>query len=128
MENIVCKVCIVVGISATHIITSVTTLFNKFLELWHNNIVTALAIYSLSEVIVHLFSAVKAKYNIMTFFICKFNYIIINKHTVCCESKTEILVLFLFNTSCVSDNLLYYIKIHKRFAAEKVNFKVYSAA
>ena len=128
MENIICKISIVMCISTTHIITSVTTLFNKFLELWYNNIVTALAAYGFSKVVMYFFSAVKAKYNIMTFFICKFNYIIINKHTVCCESKTEILVLFLFNTSSVSDNLLYYIKIHKRFAAEKVNFKVYSAA
>ena len=128
MENIICKISIVMCISTTHIITFVTTLFNKFLELWYNNIVTALATYGFSKVIMYFFSAVKAKYNIMTFFICKFNYIIINKHTVCCESKTEILVLFLFNTSCVSDNLLYYIKIHKRFAAEKVNLKVYSAA
>ena len=66
MENIVCKVCIVVGISATHIIALIATLFNKFLELRYDNIVAALAAYGFSKVVMYFFSAVKAKYKIRT--------------------------------------------------------------
>ena len=52
----------------------------------------------------------------------------VNKHTVCCKCKTEVFVVFLFNASCIGNNLLYNIKVHKRFSAEEVNLKVYSAA
>ena len=75
--------------------------------------------------VMHFFSAVKAENYIMTFFVCKFNYIVINKHTVCCKCKTEVFVVFLFNASCIGNNLLYNVKVHKRFSAEEVSlFKV----
>ena len=128
MENIVCEVCVIMCISASYIVTLVASFFDKFLKFRNDNVITALSVYSFSKMVMHFFSAVKAENYIMTFFVCKFNYIVINKHTVCCKCKTEVFVVFLFNASCIGNNLLYNIKVHKRFSAEEVNLKVYSAA
>ena len=76
----------------------------------------------------NILSAVKRKHNIAHFLVAKVDYFIVNKHTVCCKSKAEILVKFLFLLSAVFDKLFAHIPVEKRFSAEKVNFKILSCA
>ena len=76
----------------------------------------------------HFFSAVQAENDVVHFFIHEIDHVIVDKHAVCGEGETEILVVFFFHTSCICHELLNNIPVHERFTAEEVHLEVSSRA
>ena len=128
MENVVCKVGVVVSKRSADVVAAVAAFFNELLKFRDDNVIAALAVDCLAEIVVNFLSSVKAEYNVVALFICKLNNVVVNEHTVCREGETEIFVMLFFNASCVGDNSLYNVKVHQRFSAEEIDLEVNSAA
>ena len=126
MEYIVSKIGVFMGIRAAHIVAPAAAFFHKSLKIGHYSVIAAVSGIVPPEVVVHFFSAVKAKHHVVHFPVQKIGHVVVKQDTVCSKGKAEILALFLFNASCICHQLLYDLKVHKRLAAEKIDLKVFS--
>ena len=124
VKYIVREVQIVLGISTTYIIFLIATLCNQTLIFRQDNVIAALAVYSLPHPVINCLSAVNGKNNIGHFLVDEINITIIQQHTVCGNRESEMFPIFLFLASCISNNLLHHFKIHQRFTAEEVQFQI----
>ena len=106
----------------------VTTVPNTTMKATNNHIIAAFAVDGLAEVIVDFLSAVKTENNVVALLVGKLNYIVVNKHTIGCKRKAEVLVVLLLDASGVGYNLFDHIEIHQRFAAEEVDLQIYPAS
>ena len=91
-------------------------------------VIAALAVDCFAEVVMNLLSAVKTENNVVALLVGKLDNVVVNEHAVCGKGKAEILVVLLFNASCICHKLLYNVPIHKRLTAEEVNLKISSCA
>ena len=60
MENIICKVGVVVCVCTTNVVAFIASLFYKVLKFGNNYVVASFTIDGFTKIIVNLFSAVKA--------------------------------------------------------------------
>ena len=74
----------------------------------------------------HFFSSVNTEHYVAHLFVHKLLYLIIQKHTVGCQCKTEILVVDLLLLTSVSNQILYYLPVHKRLSTEEIHFQISS--
>ena len=124
MKNILCEIKIIFCECSSDIIILVSSALNKFLIFRNDYIITALSVRSHSHTVIDFFSSVKRQNSIIHFTVDIFDLVIIKKKSVCCNCKAKMLVVFLFDASCVFNRLLYNIKIHKRLTAEEIHLKI----
>ena len=122
MLNIFRKIEIVFCIRSSNIITFISATRNQFLKFWNDYIVRTIFSLGNSVFIIYFFSSIKRKNYIIYLFIYIINFFIVQQNSVCCKSKSEIFIIFFFQTSCVFYSFFYNIPIHKRFPTEKIHF------
>ena len=115
---------IVVSVGASHIIALASTFLCKFLELGKYYVITSFAVSGWTHVVMYFFSSIYAEYHVRHLSVGKFHDLIIQKHSVGREGKSELLVILLLKTSSVLNCLLHNIPVHKRLAAKEIHFKV----
>ncbi len=128
MENIVCKIRIVVGICTADVIAFIPPRRRKFLEFRHNPVIASGPCEVLPQMVMYFLPPVQAQYNIVHLAVGKLYHFIIYQNAVRCQRKPEIFVMDLFLFPCVGNNLLHNLPVHQRFPAEKVNLQISAAA
>ena len=111
---------------SAHIIIPAASRLNKVLEFRDNFFPASVARIVNAILVMNFFSAVKAENNIAHFAVGKVYNAFVNKHSVGGESKAKVLALFFLDAARVFDELFDHLKVHKRFAAEKVNLEIAS--
>ena len=76
----------------------------------------------------YFFSSVDTEHHIAHFFVDKFLYLIIQKHTVGGQSETEVLVVKLLLLTSISNQIFYYLPVHQRLTTEEIHFQISSVA
>ena len=112
------------GKGSAHIVIFAAARLDEFLKLRNDFFPASVSCIINAVAVVNLLAAVKAQNNVAHLTVCKVYHIIVNKHSVGGEGKAEIFALFLFNASCVLHKLFHNVKVHQRFAAEKVHLKI----
>ena len=128
MEDVVGEVGVVVGKGAANVVASPLSPPYKLLKFGNDNVVAALAVNRLAQIVVYLFSAVKTKHHVVALAVGKLDNVVVNKHSVGGQRKAEILVVLFFYASRVGDYLLYHVEVHQRLTAEEVDLKIHTAA
>ena len=82
----------------------------------------------LAEAVVDLFAAIQTQNDVVALLVAEIDHIVIDQHTVGGHGKAEVLVVDLLLLTAVSHQLFDHIKVHQRFAAKKVHFKVAAGA
>ena len=112
VENVVGKIGVVVGVRTAQVVALALALFYKVPELGYDGRVAALAVDRFAQSIVHLFSAVQGKYDVVALAVCPLDDLVIDKHAVGGQRKAEILVMLLLDAACVCHDLLDHVKVH----------------
>ena len=128
VEQVVGKVHSVVCERTANVVILAAALFNETLEIGHDGIVAALARVVFAEMVVDFLASVKAEHDVVHFLIQEVDDFIVDQNAVGREGEAEVLVVLLFNASCVSNELLDDVPVHEGLAAEEVNLKVSSRA
>lgn len=113
---------------ASDIIIGLITRLGSFLKLRHYQIIASGAIAERSHLIMDFLTSIHAEHKITALFIHKIKYLIIEKYSIGSHCETELLVMCLLKFPSVSHYFLYHLKIHKRFSAKEVNFKIPSVS
>ena len=103
MENVVCKVRVIVSICAAHIVVLLVSGLGKLFKGRENHVVSAFSPTGFSHIIVDIFSSVETDDHVAHFLVGKVNDLVIKQNSVCCKCKTKILVVFFFLLSPVCD-------------------------
>ncbi len=124
MKHIFGKIQVIVGKSSPHIVFFLISALCKFLKFRYYQIIAACPFSERPHSVVYLFAPVNAQHHICHFLIGKFHDFIIQQYTVGSQGKPEILIVNFLLLSSICYQLLYHLKIHQRFTAEKVHFQV----
>ena len=127
MEYILGKIQIVLCICSTDIPFLIATLLHKFFKIPDDAVIASCSVCTHTHPVIDFLSSINGKNNIIHFLVDEINRIIIQKHTVCCDRKTEMLAVFLLLASGVSYGLLYYIEIHQRLTTEEIKLEILSS-
>ncbi len=111
-------------VCSPYIVFPVATQLRHSLELGNYQIVASFPASAHSESVVNLFPAVKAQNDVRHLAICKFHYVIIQKHAVCGKCKSKFFIMQSFLLSAVSYYFFYNIKIKQRLTAKEVHLKI----
>ena len=127
MQHVLHEIEIVLRERSAHIIISSALVYsacNKLLVLRHDYIEAALAVGRGTCIVVDFLPSVQRKNAVRHLAVDILYLLVVKQHTVCCDSKPEILAVLLLDTSRIIHGSLYGFPCHKRFAAEEVKFKV----
>ena len=127
-KNVLWEVEILLCESTSYIVLLIASAGNKLLVHRHNFIVASSTVNTDSEVVIDFLSSVDRKNNVWHFLVDEVNFVVVEEKSVCSNSEAELLVVFTLTASCVIYDLLDYLEIHKRFAAEEIKLKVRSVA
>ena len=114
------------GKGTTHIILVLISGFCKFLEFRNNQIVASCTFTEWSHVVMNLFTSIYTENNISHFFVAEFHNFVIEKYTVCCQCKTEFLIVQLLLLSSVCHQILDNLPVHQRLSSEEIDFQILS--
>ena len=124
VEQIVGEIHVVVGEGAPHIIALAAAGSHQLLELGHDAVIAAVARQVHPEPVVHFLAAVQRKHHIVAFLVGPLDDFIGDADAVGGQGKPEILAGGFLDAAGVGHQLLAHLKVHQRFAAEKVHFQV----
>jgi len=124
VENIVCEIDIIAGVSAADVVFLVAAPFHEFLEFRQDVVVAAFSVNSTAQTVMDFLAPVQAQYDVVHFFIQEFIDFVVQQHAVRCESETESLPGLLFLTARIFDDLLHNAPSHQRLTAEEVDVQV----
>ena len=128
VEYIVREINVVVSKGAANVVILAAARLYEFLELRHYLIVASVARVIAAEMVVDLFSSVKAENYVAHLLVEKIYYLVVDKDSVSGKREAEVLVMLLLDASRVSHELLDNVPVHQRLAAEEVNLKVVASA
>ena len=107
-----------------HIIVFAAARRDQLLKLGNDPVPASVSGIIHSEAVVNLAPAVKTQHHIAHLAVGKVNNVVVNKHSVCRQRKTEVLARLFFNAARIGDKTLYHVEVHQRLAAEKVDLKI----
>ena len=128
MEYVVGEIGVGVCEGATHVVVFATAGLNNLFEFRDNFIIAAVSGKVHAGQVVDFLPAVQAENHIAHFAVGEIDNIIIDENAVCCQSKSEILAVYLFLLSGICHELFYNIPVHKGLTAKEVHFKIPAAA
>ena len=82
----------------------------------------------LAEAVVDFLAAVQAQDHVVALLVAEVDDIIVNEHAVGGHGEAEVLIVDLLLLTAVGNQLFDHVKVHQRFAAKKVHFKVAAGA
>ena len=109
---------------ASHVIILAASCLYKLLKLRNYALPASVSGIIHSETVMNLLASVKTQDNIAHFLVSKFYNLVIYKHAVGGQRKSEILALILLYRTCVQDELLYHIPVHERLTTEEIHLKI----
>ena len=124
MEEVVRKVGVVVRVGAAHVIALVPALCDEALEVRHDAVIAAVARDVDAEAVVDLLAAVEGEHDVVHLAVAEVRDLVVEQHAVRREGEAEILARVLFDGARVGDEVLDYLPVHERFAAEEVDLEV----
>jgi len=128
VENILCKIYIVVGECAAHVIILTAACFHQLPELRHDNVIAASAVCGPAQSVMDFPASVQAEHHIMHFSVGKLYHIIVYPDTVSGKREAEILSGFFFYLPAIFNYTLYHIPVHQRLSSEEVHLQIHSVA
>ena len=128
MEQVVGEIGVVMGEGAAHVVALTAAGLDQLLELGHNAVIAAAACNILAETVVDLLAAIQRKNHVVALFVGPLNDFIGDADAVGGQGEAEVLAFFFFNAASIGNQLFADLKVHQRFAAEKVNLQVVAGA
>ena len=127
VENVVGKVHIVMGEGSPHIVTLVSPLLDKPLELGDDDVIAPHPSQVLPQPVVDLLPAVQAEDHVVHLPVAERCHLVVQQHAVGGEGEAELLVVDGLLGPGIGHQVLDHLPVHQGLAPEEVHLQVHPA-